>query len=106
VRRLDAALGLARAAELHYASIQFVPRKTSVRAVPRRRQAAALQGASRIFMVSGRSSADEHERLLWNRRFHPFNVYTEKKRQEKLNPVRRGRVSSPGDWPWSSWRYY
>ena len=57
-------------------------------------------------MVSGHSSADEHERLLWNRRFHPFNVYTEKKRQEKLNPVRRGRVSSPGDWPWSSWRYY
>jgi len=39
-------------------------------------------------------------------RFHPFNVYTEKKRREKLNPVRRGLVSSPGDWPWSSWRYY
>jgi len=75
----------------------------------RRRRAAALQGASRIFMVSGRLSADGHERLLWNRRFHPFNVYTEKKRREKLNcnnPVRRGLESSPGDWPWSSWRYY
>ena len=57
-------------------------------------------------MVSGRSSADEHERLLWNRHFHPFYVYTEKKRREKLNPVRRGLVSPPGDWPWSSWRYY
>ena len=22
------------------------------------------------------------------------------------NPVRRGLVSSPGVWPWSSWRYY
>jgi hypothetical protein len=22
---------------------------------------------------------------LWNRRFHPFNVYTEEKRREKLN---------------------
>jgi hypothetical protein len=46
---------------------------------------------------------------LWNRRFHPFHVYTEKKRREKLNcndPVRRRLVSSPGDWPWSSWRYY
>ena len=38
--------------------------------------------------------------------FHPFNVYTEEKRQEKLdyvrsNPVKRRLVSSPGDWPWS-----
>ena len=44
--------------------------------------------------------------LLWNRRFHPFNVHTEEKRREKLNymhnnPVKRGLVSSPGDWPWS-----
>jgi hypothetical protein len=50
-------------------------------------------------MVSGRSSADEHGRLLCNRRFHTFNVHTEKKRREKLNPVRRGLVSLPGDWP-------
>ena len=57
-------------------------------------------------MVTSCPSADGRERLLWNRRFHPFNVYTEKKRREKLNPVRRGRVSSPGNWPWSSWRYY
>jgi len=60
-------------------------------------------------MVSGCPPDDRHERLLWNRRFHPFKVYTGKKRREKLNcnnPVRRGLVSSPGDWPWSSWRYY
>ena len=37
---------------------------------------------------------------------HPFNVCTEQKRREKLNPVRRGLVSSPGDWPWSSCSYY
>jgi hypothetical protein len=35
----------------------------------------------------------------------------EKKELEKLdymhnNPVTRGLVSSPGDWPWSSWRFY
>jgi hypothetical protein len=46
-----------------------------------------------------------------NRRFHPFNVYTEEKRLEKLNymhsnPAKRGLVNCPGDWPWSSWRYY
>ena len=54
---------------------------------------------------------DESHYRLGQRRFHPFNVFTEKKRQEKLNymhdnPVKRGLVSSAGDWPWSSWRFY
>ena len=54
---------------------------------------------------------DESHFRLWQRRFCPFNVYSEKKRQEKLdymhdNPVKRGVVSSAGDWPWSSWRFY
>jgi len=54
---------------------------------------------------------DESHYRLWQRRFYPFNVYTEKKYLEKLqymhnNPVRRGLVSSPGDWAWSSWRFY
>jgi REP element-mobilizing transposase RayT len=49
---------------------------------------------------------DESHFRLWNRRFHPFNVYTEEKRREKLsyvhnNPVKCGLVGSPGDWPWS-----
>jgi putative transposase len=48
---------------------------------------------------------------FWQRRFYPFNVFSEKKRQEKLNymhnnPAKRGLVSAPGDWPWSSWRFY
>ena len=33
-----------------------------------------------FFVVSGCPSADEHERLPWNRRSHPFHVYAEKKR--------------------------
>ncbi|HEV2349771.1 MAG TPA: transposase [Terriglobia bacterium] len=54
---------------------------------------------------------DESHYRLWQRRFYPFNVYSEKKRLEKLdymhnNPVRRGLVKEPGDWPWSSWRFY
>ena len=53
---------------------------------------------------------DESHYRLWQRRFYPFNVYSEKKRLEKLdsrhnNPVPRGLVSSPGDWAWSSWRF-
>jgi len=54
---------------------------------------------------------DESHFRLWQRRFHPFNVFTEEKRREKLNymhnnPVKRGLVKFPSDWPWSSWRYY
>jgi putative transposase len=48
---------------------------------------------------------------VWQRRFYDFNVWREKKIQEKLdymhnNPVERRLVEKPGDWPWSSWRFY
>jgi hypothetical protein len=40
-----------------------------------------------------------------------FNVWSERKRTEKLNymhqnPVRRGLVLEPEQWPWSSYRSY
>jgi putative transposase len=55
-------------------------------------------------------SGDER-RHFWQRRFYDFNVWTESKLREKLdyihgNPVRRGLVSHPADWPWSSWAFY
>jgi putative transposase len=54
---------------------------------------------------------DESRYRVWQRRFYPFNVYSDKKRLEKLrymhgNPVQRGLVSSPDQWPWSSFRFY
>jgi len=54
---------------------------------------------------------DQSRYRLWQRRYYPFNVFSEAKIQEKLtyrhnNPVKRGLVSSPADWPWSSWRFY
>lgn len=54
---------------------------------------------------------DESHYRLWQRRFYPFNVYSRKKRLEKLdymhhNPVKRGWVKEAGDWAWSSWRFY
>lgn len=54
---------------------------------------------------------DESTYRVWQRRFYPFNIYTERKRSEKLNymhnnPVKRGLVAHPGEWPWSSWRFY
>jgi putative transposase len=51
------------------------------------------------------------ERPFWLRRYHDFNVDTEKKHVEKLrylhrNPVVRGLCTKPEDWPWSSFRHY
>ena len=48
---------------------------------------------------------------VWQRRFYDMNVWSEKKRLEKLNymhgnPVKRGLVSDPSGWKWSSWRCY
>ncbi len=48
---------------------------------------------------------------VWQARFYDFNVWTERKRVEKLrymhrNPVKRGLVNEPEQWPWSSFRYY
>jgi putative transposase len=50
-------------------------------------------------------------RAFWQARFYDFNVFTEKKKREKLeymhgNPVIRGLVAHPEDWPWSSWSNY
>lgn len=51
------------------------------------------------------------ERPFWQARYYDFNVYTEWKRIEKLhyrhrNPVARGRVTQPEEWPWSRLRHY
>ena len=48
---------------------------------------------------------------FWQARYYDFNVWTEAKRIEKLryihrNPVKRGLVQDPEDWPWSSFRHY
>lgn len=47
---------------------------------------------------------------FWQPRYYGFNVDTKKKRLEKLaymhwNPVRRGLVKKPQQWPWSSFRH-
>jgi putative transposase len=48
---------------------------------------------------------------FWQSRFYDFNVWTQKKRVEKIrymhdNPVKRGLVAEPEDWRWSSYRFY
>lgn len=48
---------------------------------------------------------------FWQRRFYDFNVWSLKKRVEKLhymhmNPLKRKLVEHPRDWPWSSFSFY
>ena len=48
---------------------------------------------------------------VWQKRFYDFNVWTERKRTEKLrymhrNPVKRGLVEHSDQWKWSSFRAY
>src|SRR6478609_10993171 len=48
---------------------------------------------------------------VWQRRFYDFVVWSYAKRLEKLryihrNPVKRGLVLQPEQWPWSSFRHY
>jgi REP element-mobilizing transposase RayT len=50
-------------------------------------------------------------RSFWHRRFYDFNVWSRKKKIEKLNymhmnPVKRGLVEHPKDWRWSSYAAY
>jgi putative transposase len=51
------------------------------------------------------------EAHFWQARYYDFNVWNPEKTVEKLrymhrNPVKRGLVEKPEDWPWSSYRHY
>ena len=58
--------------------------------------------------VSGRRPG---ERGIWQRRFWEHFIRDESDFDQHLayiheNPVRHGYVTHPGDWRWSSYRYY
>jgi putative transposase len=58
-----------------------------------------------------RTLALRAEDPFWQARYYDFNVFSERKFIEKLryihrNPVTRGLVEHPEDWPWSSYRHY
>ena len=60
--------------------------------------------------TSRKLKSKDHARF-WQRRYYDFNVWSEEKCAEKLgymhsNPVVRGLVAKPEDWPWSSFRHY
>jgi len=58
-----------------------------------------------------RDDSDHSPPRFWQFRFYDFNVWSQKKKIEKLqymhmNPVKRGLVSHPKDWLWSSFSFY
>jgi hypothetical protein len=80
---------------------------------------AIKQGFSRRVLKSVRKRQVATQRELfahrcehvWQRRFYDFNLWTARKRIEKLrsmhrNPVARGLVQKPEQWRWSSYRSY
>ena len=81
-------------------------------------QALKLGFARRVLAEANRKRDPDRNRHfdyapqhIWQKRFYDFNVWTERKRIEKLrymhrNPVKRGLVSSPELWKWSSFRAY
>jgi putative transposase len=87
-------------------------------AVPRSRNSGETWGTpisisvtpvSNAPILTRRTTIDPHR--FWQARFYDFNVWTERKRIEKLryihrNPVTRGLVASPEQWRWSSFRWY
>ena len=69
------------------------------------------EGVPSLSPLSGDKVGSRSPAPFWQARYYDFNVHSEKKRVEKLryihrNPVRRGLVQNPQDWPWSSFRHY
>ena len=75
---------------------------------PQRYSLAATMG-----VIKGEASKllKGERKQFWQLRYHDFNVFTRPKHREKLrylhrNPVKRGLVEGPEQWPWSSYRHY
>ncbi len=86
-------------------AMQSVKQRFAQRVVPRRR-------CSPVPCKTGKERGTPRLAMpFWQPRFYDFNVWTEKKRIEKLrymhdNPIKRGLVDAPEQWRWSSYRTY
>ena len=76
-------------------------------------QALKLGFARRVLAAQKRAGTPDRPEAsrIWQARFYDFNVWSDRKRREKLrymhrNPVKRGLVEEPDQWPWSSFRSY
>jgi putative transposase len=77
--------------------------------VSRRLRRKKRKPTGRLDLTFARS--DDSLPLFWQRRFYDFNVWSLKKRVEKLqymhlNPLKRKLADHPKDWPGSSFSFY
>jgi putative transposase len=82
--------------------MQVVKQRTAHALLPKRKRKDPRQGE--LF-------GERPRRAFWQARFYDFNVWSTRKRVEKLrymhrNPVKRKLVESPEQWCWSSHRSY
>jgi len=61
--------------------------------------------------LKGYFSVADRNRSFWQRKYYSFEIYEERKLEEKLNymhlnPVRAGLVQKAVEWKWSSARWY
>jgi len=82
--------------------MQVLKQRTAFALLPRRKRQTPRQ--RKLF-------GEQPYRAFWQARSYDFNVWSTKKRVEKLryihrNPVKRGLVESPEQWRWSSYRHY
>jgi putative transposase len=72
---------------------------------------ATLAQALQALKVSVAKRAQQKGDVFWQKRYYDRNVrdheeFVEKLRYMHRNPVKRGLVEKPEDWPWSSFRHY
>ena len=84
---------------------------TVMQVLKQRTASELLPGRKRRDLRQHRLFGDDTPRHFWQPRFYDFNVWTTRKRIQKLrymhrNPVKRGLVGSPEEWRWSSYRFY
>jgi putative transposase len=83
---------------------------STVMQVLKQRVSRAMHRVSRASL--GREEVSNRRREpFWQRRFYDFNVWSVKKKNEKMNymhfnPVKRGLVEHPKEWVWSSYGFY
>jgi putative transposase len=86
--------------------LQVLKQRVSKRLRPRPRRRASAGQLRLRFDGEGDSLPQ-----FWQARFYDFNVWSQKKKLEKLqymhmNPIKRKLVSHPKEWPWSSFSFY
>lgn len=87
--------------------MQVLKQRVSRALQPRRFRRRTAPGQLRLW----EEAATEKPKPFWQRRFYDFNVWSWKKKNEKLNymhfnPVKRGLVKHPKGWKGSSFGFY